>query len=226
MPVDYRYSTAGEVSGCDCIAFIPVGSLEQHCNLPLGLDGLIAERLAWRACERLEEGYGRRCLVMPTIYYGVSPEWMGSPGTVSVRVEVMAGLIHDILDSLSSGGIRRFVVVNGHGGNAGLLDAIAREAGRRLGVEVLVVHYWVLAGVEVGHASRVEAEIARGLGIEVPDPQCSGEARVLARGASAFKPYEAREAGLEGEGSVDVGMLVDEVARLVESFIESRGPLL
>ena len=162
MPVYYHYlSTTGleEVKG-RTLPVLPVGSIEQHCTGPLGLDALIAEALAARSC-LLAENKGVTCLILPTLYYGFSPEWRG--GTITLRTSTIVGLISDIASSLSREGLDKLAIINGHGGNSGILEAAAREASAEAGVTIAVMDYWRLAGVRLGHCDKQEEELLRGL---------------------------------------------------------------
>ena len=90
---------------------LPLGSTEQHAQLSLCVDMILAERVAVEAAEPLGVP------VFPVMPYGLAPYFSAFPGTVSLRLETYARLIRDILDSLSGSGFRRILVVNGHGGN-------------------------------------------------------------------------------------------------------------
>ncbi len=56
--------------------------------------------------------------VFPALPYGLTPYFLGYPGTVSLRTETYLHVVRDILDSLRGQGFRRILIVNGHGGNA------------------------------------------------------------------------------------------------------------
>jgi creatinine amidohydrolase len=92
-------------------AVIPLGSVEQHAYLSLATDAILSERVAVEAAEPLG------VLVFPALAYGITPHFRAFPGTVSLRVATYLGVIRDMLDSLVGQGFRRFVLVNGHGGN-------------------------------------------------------------------------------------------------------------
>jgi creatinine amidohydrolase len=100
-------------------AVIPLGSTEQHSYLSLGTDAILAERVAVEAADPLGVP------VFPALAYGITPYFLAFPGSVSVRVATYLALVRDVLDSLATQGFRRFVLVNGHGGNspAGSLTA-------------------------------------------------------------------------------------------------------
>ena len=214
MPTDIRYLSAGDdVSGF--IAVVPVGSIEQHCEFPVGLDCIIAERLAWLACGRLEEKHGYRCAVAPAICYGFSPEWSRSPGTISLPSRVFTDLLKTIISGLANWGFRRLVVLNAHGGNSGLIEAAAQEVVQELGgVIVAKIDYWRIAGVDIGHASEVEASIARELGIELESRP--GECVEAHRGSSGYYSAYTRDPGvlqhIASEGSVSLKELIEALA--------------
>jgi len=92
-------------------AVLPIGSTEQHAGLSLMVDSILAERVSVEAAEPLGVP------VFPPLSYGITPYFMGFPGTISLRVETLIHVVRDVLDSLYAHGFRRFALVNGHGGN-------------------------------------------------------------------------------------------------------------
>jgi creatinine amidohydrolase len=117
-------------------AVLPIGSTEQHSQLSLCVDHILSEKVAVEAAEPLEVP------VFPGLPYGITPYFMGYPGTVSLRVETYIHLIRDILESLVSHGFRRIVVVNGHGGNAPAQAFISEWIGARPGISVKFHNWW------------------------------------------------------------------------------------
>lgn len=93
-------------------AVLPIGCTEQHAYLSLSTDSILAEKLAADAAE--PSGVP----VFPVMHYGITPNFVAYPGTVSLRIETMLALVGDVLDSLASQGFKRVLVVNGHGGNS------------------------------------------------------------------------------------------------------------
>ena len=92
---------------------IPVGSVEEHSRaLPLGTDTLTAEAMA------VELGKRAKRIVAPTILIGnCHSVTFAFPGTMSVSPVNFTNYLVDYLKSLYKTGFRRFLFVNGHGGN-------------------------------------------------------------------------------------------------------------
>lgn len=219
MPVDLRKLVPG--AGAPTVVAVPLGSIEQHCRMPLGLDCLIAEKLAWRACELAESKAGFTCVIAPPLCYGFSPEWKGMPGTVSLSLKAFEDVIKSITLSLWEWGVERVVYINGHGGNSPALRAILAETTllAKAGRLVALIDYWRVAGLDIGHASRVEAEIARSLGIEVNEGDAGCQQAALAGGGvHIYTPsgqgLEALDAKLD---KVDVSQLIN---RMADAIIE------
>jgi creatinine amidohydrolase len=91
---------------------LPIGSTEQHAFLSLGTDNILAERVAVEAAEPLGVP------VLPVLPYGLTPYFAAAyPGSPTLRLDTFLAVIRDLLDSLYGQGFRRFLLVNGHGGN-------------------------------------------------------------------------------------------------------------
>ncbi len=101
-----------------------IGACEQHGFLSLQTDALIPHKLAQAAAE--ETGV----LVAPPLAFGCSPYFLSYPGTISLRMSTLLAVLEDMVRSAYRQGFRRFVVLNGHGGNRGakaMLDELANE---------------------------------------------------------------------------------------------------
>ena len=91
---------------------LPFGSTEQHAQLSLCVDAILAERVAVEAAEPLGVP------VYPAMPFGLAPYFAAYPGSISLRVETLLAVARDLIDSVAQAGFRRILIVNGHGGNA------------------------------------------------------------------------------------------------------------
>jgi creatinine amidohydrolase len=91
---------------------LPLGSTEQHGYLSLCVDMILAEKVALDAAEPLGVP------VFPVMPYGLAPYFNAYPGSISLKLETLAAVYRDLIDSVKRAGFRRILIVNGHGGNA------------------------------------------------------------------------------------------------------------
>lgn len=118
------------------LILLPVGSLEQHGpHLPLDTDSWDAFRLAQEAVKLVK---GEKPLILPPIPYGVSYHHMGFAGTISISPTTLYNLVCEIGESLSAQGIRKVLIVNGHGGNEPALRAAAQRLRHKEGLVLFI----------------------------------------------------------------------------------------
>jgi creatinine amidohydrolase len=115
---------------------LPIGATEQHAYLSLGTDNILAERVAVEAAEPLG------VLVLPALPFGVSPGFAAFPGTVSLTLDTLVTVLREALDSLYGQGFRRFLVVNGHGGNVDAAPGLEGWAQERANARVTFHSWW------------------------------------------------------------------------------------
>ena len=107
------------------VLVLPLGSVEQHGrHMPLGTDTMLAHAVALAAAEKVPG-----VAVLP--WYGFSAHHMRFPGSITLRAETLIALCEDIVGSVVAHGFRRILIVNGHGGNAAVIDLLAATLGHR-----------------------------------------------------------------------------------------------
>jgi creatinine amidohydrolase len=115
---------------------VPLGSVEQHGYLSLGVDRILSERVSEEAAEPLG------VLVMPSLPYGLTPYFAAYPGSPTLSVETYRALLSDLLDSFYDQGFRRILFVNGHGGNDPGRDAVDAWAAEHGDAQALWHNWW------------------------------------------------------------------------------------
>lgn len=142
----------GSLLDADSVLCLPIGSYEQHGpHLPLHTDTIIAERFTQRLVERY--GDQHNMWTLPTIPYGLSLEHAWSPGTISMRVGMLTALLDTIVgEYVRATPARKLLIVNGHGGNRGILEAATYEIQAAHHIRVCVVHPSSLSSVRVDSA--------------------------------------------------------------------------
>lgn len=122
------------------LVFVGVGSTECHGrHNPLGTDTMAPDAIL----ERAEERDGT-FLIAPTLPYGATDDLVGYPGTVSLGVQGLYDVLSSITDQLYDYCARRFVFLNGHGGNVKSLTMCAMDLNDR-GCLAPVVNWWRIA---------------------------------------------------------------------------------
>lgn len=126
-------------------AVLPFGATEPHnLHLPYGTDTLQVEAVADRACEKAFRA-GARVVRLPAVPYGVNTNHLKVPGALacSVTPTTLLKILTDLVDSLERQGVRKLVLLNGHGGNE--LKPLTRELHHRTGVFLCVCDWYRVA---------------------------------------------------------------------------------
>lgn len=108
-----------------------IGSTEPHGpHLPYGTDVSQAEAVCRRSVIQANQR-GARVLMYPTLPIGNNVNFKAYPFACRIRVRTLMNVVLDIIDAVEQEGVRKIVIVNGHGGNTATLKATLREhAGR------------------------------------------------------------------------------------------------
>jgi creatinine amidohydrolase/Fe(II)-dependent formamide hydrolase-like protein len=131
------------------ILCLPIGAIEQHgAHLPLNTDVVVAEELARHIVARW--GDDLDLWQLPTVAVSLSREHDWAPGTLSLQiaefVALLRGLARDIVRALPA---RNLVIVNGHGGNRGVLDNLMHELAGDFSLNGCVIHPFDLSKAEI-----------------------------------------------------------------------------
>jgi creatinine amidohydrolase len=146
------------------VVIIPIGAVEVHGpHLPVGTDSIETYEIGLRAAEKAG------VVITPLVWLGNSRSFMDFPGTISVEPETLMSYVRDIAWSLIQQGFDKLVLLDGHGGNYGILDLLIEEI--HLETEALICHVraWELATVPKpegvpdydGHGGSSETAVMR-----------------------------------------------------------------
>lgn len=161
---------------------VPIGSTEQHGpHLPVGVDAMVCEHVARSAARRADRP-DRPVVVAPTLAYGSSHHHLPRPGTLSLSSDTMLAVLRDILTSAARTGVRRMVVVNGHGGNADVARQAAKDVALEHPVVAAALDYWSVSWEKLaeiaesngvthvpGHAGAFETSLVMAVAPETVD---------------------------------------------------------
>ncbi|NND15192.1 MAG: creatininase family protein [Eudoraea sp.] len=122
------------------IAVLPWGATEAHnYHLPYGTDNIegtaIAEESARVAWEK-----GAKVIVLPTIPFGVNTGQHDIYLDINMNPSTQFAVLKDVLDVLNRQGIKKFMLLNSHGGNN--WKSIIRELGSQFPDMFLCVTNW------------------------------------------------------------------------------------
>lgn len=100
------------------VAVLPWGATEPHnYHLPYGTDSLETAKIAEEAAEKAWKK-GAKIMVLPTIPLGVqNPGQIDLPFCLHTKPSTQIIIFQDIVEALYNQGIRKLVLMNGHGGN-------------------------------------------------------------------------------------------------------------
>jgi creatinine amidohydrolase len=127
------------------VAVLPFGATEPHnLHLPYGTDNYEVEAIGDRCCEKAYRA-GARVLLLPAIPYGVNTNHLRIQGALacSVTPSTLLAILRDLVDSLERQGIRKLVLLNGHGGNE--LKPLMRELHHRSSVFLCLCDWFRMA---------------------------------------------------------------------------------
>jgi creatinine amidohydrolase/Fe(II)-dependent formamide hydrolase-like protein len=220
-----------------------MGSTEQHGpHLPFDTDTVLAEALTRRIVARWGEDYD--LWQLPSVPIGLSREHDWASGTLSHSVAGMTTYLRDLArDIVNALPARNLLIVNGHGGNRGILEALGRELCGDFGLNLCAMHLGAMispvtdAGIPEVHAGkdetsvmlavapdRVDRDKMRGLKAS-PD----GDAiRALILDPATSWPWSSDDTRLANQGVIGdaAAASVEHGDAIVKRVIEAAGAVL
>jgi creatinine amidohydrolase len=119
-----------------------LGACEQHGYLSLLTDVKIPQALADAASKQTG------VIVAPPLNFGASAYFTAYPGTLSLRVTTLLDLSEDLIRSAFGQGFRRFLILNGHGGNDAVRTRMYEVANELPGIRISWYAWWQSHSVE------------------------------------------------------------------------------
>ncbi len=102
------------------MAILPWGATEPHnLHLPYLTDCILSQQVALDAANKLYEATSKRVMVLPPVAMGAqNPGQRDLKFCVHYRYETQRAILADLVASLHHQGLRKLLIVNGHGGNS------------------------------------------------------------------------------------------------------------
>jgi creatinine amidohydrolase len=247
--MEYRYNRLtwaemNEAIARQPVVILPTGSTEQHGrHLPLDVDLCLTESV----CLEVGKRAAGKVLVLPSIPYGLNLHHIDFPGTIHIEPEVFIAFGLNVTKSVAYHGFEKFLLVNGHGSNAPLVDLVARRTTLETNSLAAACHYFSLAVEEfkkikdtevIAHADEFETSLYLHLAAErVQMDKASAADDVMGKYLSSdstsayvrFNDYWSRwtDLGVHGDArtaTAEKGKVIFEttVARMLELVDEWR----
>jgi creatinine amidohydrolase len=144
------------------VAVLPLGATEPHnLHLPYATDTYQCDEVGERICAAAH-ARGAKVVLLPTIPYGTETNQQKFPLAMNVNPSTLALVIRDLLGSLVTSGLRKVLLLNGHGGND--LKPVLRELFDKTPAQLFLCNWYQVAAdryreifVDAGdHAGEME----------------------------------------------------------------------
>lgn len=156
------------------VVVLPWGATEPHnLHLPYGTDVYetrhIAERAAGFAWSK-----GARVVALPTVPFGVNTGQLDLRLAINMNPSTQFAVLSDVASAIAGQGVRKLLVLNGHGGND--FRQMIRELQPKLDLFICTINWWTCVNSsdffdEPGdHAGEMETSLMMALEPELPLP--------------------------------------------------------
>jgi creatinine amidohydrolase len=173
------------------VAILPWGATEPHnFHLPYATDNFETAAIAERAAE-IAWMTGARVVVLPTVPFGVNTGQLDLKLALNMNPSTQLALLADLASAISSQGVKKLLILNGHGGND--FRQMIRELQPRVNLFICTINWWTcLSGRDYfdepgDHAGEMETSVMMALRPDVLRPLSE---------AGAGKAKKFRVAGL------------------------------
>ncbi len=163
------------------VAVLPTGAIEAHNrHLPEGQDFLHASHVARESCRRAWSR-SESVICLPALPFGVDCNQLAFPLAIHVSQATLDAMVREIIVSLRHHGIRKIVLLNGHGGND--FVPLVRQIQCDLDVHVFLCDWWRVgqdAYADIfdkpdDHAGQFETSVAMALYPDWVEPDVAGD---------------------------------------------------
>jgi creatinine amidohydrolase len=156
------------------VAVLPWGATEAHnLHLPYATDNIQCDLLAAESA-RIAWEAGARVVVLPTVPFGVNTGQLDIKLCLNMNPSTQAALLADMVEALGAQGIRKLIVLNGHGGND--FRQMIRELQPRTDVFLCTINWYKCVDPrpyfdDLGdHAAELESSVMLYLARELVSP--------------------------------------------------------
>jgi creatinine amidohydrolase len=146
------------------LAVLPWGATEAHnFHLPYSTDNILVEKVAAESA-KLAWDKGLKVIVLPLIPFGVNTGQLDIMLDINLNPSTQFAILNDITDILYRHGIKKFLILNGHGGND--FKQMIRELGSKYPEMFICTSNWYQSFETAdffekggGHADEMETSI-------------------------------------------------------------------
>ncbi|MDQ6870606.1 MAG: creatininase family protein [Gemmatimonadota bacterium] len=122
------------------LAILPWGATEPHnFHLPYATDNYETAAIAERAAE-IAWKQDAKVVVLPTVPFGANTGQLDLKLAINMNPSTQLAVLTDIASALSGQGVRKLLILNGHGGND--FRQMIRELQPRVKIFICAINWW------------------------------------------------------------------------------------